>query len=444
MADITMPKMGFDMTEGTIARWLKQPGDQIKKGEEIAEIETDKVTIAIEAFASGTLGEIVVQEGQTAPVGSPIARLQSADAGAAAAAPQATAPAPTADAGDAAAAPQATAPAPAAEQQRAAEPANDGAQEVKASPLAKRMAEEAGVDLRQISGSGPGGRIVRDDVQGYLTGQGQPAAAPTAQPAPPAPQPTAPAPQPAAAPQPTAATPQPATQPATGTVVPLSNMRRTISRRMVQSWQQTPHFFVSNAVDMGAALALRKQINAELPKESQISVNDIIVKACATTLLAFPNINASYTEAGIEHHPQVNISVAVALDDGLIAPVIANCQDRSLGAIARESKRLVGLARTGKLAAENVQGGTFTVSNLGMYGVTEFIAIITSPQAAVLAIGGIQRVPVFKDDSDEVVAKQLMQITISADHRVTDGAEAARFISEVKRLLEAPMQLLVG
>jgi len=470
MPDITMPKMGFDMTEGTIARWLKQPGDQIKKGEEIAEIETDKVTIAIESFASGTLGEIVVQEGQTAPVGSPIARLQSSDGDAAAAPPptaQATEKEPAADA-DAAAAPpptaqateqgptadadagetaQVVAQAPTADQQRAAEPAKGDTQDIKASPLAKRMAEESGVDLRQISGSGPGGRIVRDDVQSYLAGQSQPAA-PTPQPVAPA----APTPQPAAPASTggsrTAPTPQPAAPtappPAAGTVVPLSNMRRTISRRMVQSWQQTPHFFVSNAVDMSAALALRKQINAELPKESQISVNDIIVKACATTLLAFPNINASYTEAGIEHHPQVNISVAVALDDGLIAPVIANCQDRSLGAIARESKRLVGLARAGKLAAENVQGGTFTVSNLGMYGVTEFIAIITSPQAAVLAVGGIQRVPVFKDDSDEVVAKQLMKITISADHRVTDGAEAARFIGEVKRLLEAPMQLLVG
>jgi pyruvate dehydrogenase E2 component (dihydrolipoamide acetyltransferase) len=465
MADITMPKMGFDMTEGTIARWLKQPGDQNKKGEEIAEIETDKVTIAIEAFASGTLGEIVVQEGQTAPVGSPIARLHSADDGVAAApqataqptaqpttaakdasaAPQPTAQATAADGGDAAVAPQAVVQAPAADQQRVVESGNG--HEVKASPLAKRMAEESGVDLRQISGSGPGGRIVRDDVQSYLAGQGQPTAAAAQPAAQPAPQPVAAASQPVAqpttsVPQPTAAPAAPAA-PATDTVVPLSNMRRTISRRMVQSWQ-TPHFFVSNAVDMGAALALRKQINADLPKESQISVNDIIVKACATALLAFPNINASYTEAGIERHSQVNISVAVALDDGLIAPVIANCQDRSLGAIARESKRLVGLARAGKLTAENVQGGTFTVSNLGMYGVTDFIAIITAPQAAVLAIGGVQRVPVFKDDSDEIVAKQLMNITISADHRVTDGAEAARFISEVRRLLEAPMQLLVG
>ena len=221
-------------------------------------------------------------------------------------------------------------------------------------------------------------------------------------------------------------------------------MRRTIGRRMVQSWQQTPHFFVTTDVDMGAALELRKQINEGQPKEGKISVNDMIVKACAVALLSFPNINASFTDAGIELHPQVNISVAVALDEGLIAPVIANCQDRSLGSISRETKRLVGLAHEGKLGAENVQGGTFTVSNLGMFGVSDFIAIITPPQAAVLAVGGVQRVPIFKDDSDEVVAKQIMKITISADHRVTDGAEAARFVGEVKRLLESPMLLLVG
>jgi pyruvate dehydrogenase E2 component (dihydrolipoamide acetyltransferase) len=221
-------------------------------------------------------------------------------------------------------------------------------------------------------------------------------------------------------------------------------MRKTISRRMLQSWQQFPHIFVSIEVDMGAALALRAQANAGRPREDQISVNDMVVKACAVALLAFPNLNASYSDDGIILHPTVNIAIAVALESGLMAPVVANCQDRSLGSIARETKRIVALAREGKITPDLLQGGTFTVSNLGMYGIPEFTSIITPPQAASLAVGAIRRTPAFKDDSDEVVAKHLMMLTLSADHRVTDGAEVARFLNDVKRLLEQPLALLVG
>jgi pyruvate dehydrogenase E2 component (dihydrolipoamide acetyltransferase) len=469
MPDITMPKMGFDMQEGTIVRWLKKPGDAVRRGEPIAEIETDKVTIEIEAFESGTLTEIVVQEGQSAPVNAVIARLDGGN-GSQAPVPVAAAPAvpPPAEVSPPPA-PLPEAPAPLAEP-----PADIG--DIRASPLARRLAREYGIDLRQVRGSGPAGRIVKEDIEAYLSARGgapaptpvsAPPPAPAAVSAPPpapaavsAPPPapaavSAPPPAPAAvsAPPPAPAAvsappPAPAAvsvaQPTAGAVVPLSNMRKTISRRMIQSWQQFPHIFVSIEVDMGAALALRAQANAGRPREDQISVNDMVVKACAVALLAFPNLNASYSDEGIILHPTVNIAIAVALESGLMAPVVANCQDRSLGSIARETKRIVALAREGKITPDLLQGGTFTVSNLGMYGIPEFTSIITPPQAASLAVGAIRRTPAFKDDSDEVVAKHLMMLTLSADHRVTDGAEVARFLNDVKRLLEQPLALLVG
>jgi pyruvate dehydrogenase E2 component (dihydrolipoamide acetyltransferase) len=469
MPDITMPKMGFDMQEGTIVRWLKKPGDEVRRGEPIAEIETDKVTIEIEAFESGTLTEIVVQEGQSAPVNAVIARLDGGN-GSQAPVPVAAAPAvpPPAEV------PPPPAPLPETPAPPAEPPADSG--DIRASPLARRLAREYGIDLRQVRGSGPAGRIVKEDIEAYLSARGgapaptpvsAPPPAPAAVSAPPpapaavsAPPPapaavSAPPPAPAAvsAPPPAPAAvsappPAPAAvsvaQPTAGAVVPLSNMRKTISRRMIQSWQQFPHIFVSIEVDMGAALALRAQANAGRPREDQISVNDMVVKACAVALLAFPNLNASYSDEGIILHPTVNIAIAVALESGLMAPVVANCQDRSLGSIARETKRIVALAREGKITPDLLQGGTFTVSNLGMYGIPEFTSIITPPQAASLAVGAIRRTPAFKDDSDEVVAKHLMMLTLSADHRVTDGAEVARFLNDVKRLLEQPLALLVG
>jgi pyruvate dehydrogenase E2 component (dihydrolipoamide acetyltransferase) len=469
MPDITMPKMGFDMQEGTIVRWLKKPGDAVRRGEPIAEIETDKVTIEIEAFESGTLTEIVVQEGQSAPVNAVIARLDGGN-GSQAPVPVAAAPAvpPPAEVSPPPA-PLPETPAPLAEP-----PADIG--DIRASPLARRLAREYGIDLRQVRGSGPAGRIVKEDIEAYLSARGgapaptpvsAPPPAPAAVSAPPpapaavsAPPPapaavSAPPPAPAAvsAPPPAPAAvsappPAPAAvsvaQPTAGAVVPLSNMRKTISRRMLQSWQQFPHIFVSIEVDMGAALALRAQANAGRAREDQVSVNDMVVKACAVALLAFPNLNASYSDEGIILHPTVNIAIAVALESGLMAPVVANCQDRSLGSIARETKRVIALAREGKITPDLLQSGTFTVSNLGMYGIPEFTSIITPPQAASLAVGAIRRTPAFKDDSDEVVAKHLMMLTLSADHRVTDGAEVARFLNELKRLLEQPLALLIG
>ena len=411
MADITMPKMGFDMTEGLIVRWLKKVGDHVNKGEAIAEIETDKVTIEIETFVAGTISEIVAEAGSRTQVGGVIAR--TGEAGATVASKPAAAPVAVAVATPA---PVAVAAAP-----RAAV-ASTSSTGLKASPIAKRMASEHGLNLGDIQGTGPSGRIVRDDVAAAIAGNPTPVARPAAA-------------APVVAPPPAAA--------AGATVVPLTSMRRTITRRLTQSWQSAPHFYVSMDIDMGATLELRKQINAPLAKDQQVSINDIIVKACGVALAQFPYLNASYVEEGIQLNPNVNVSIAVAIDSGLVAPVITNTDSRSLGGVAREAKRLIALARDGKLGAENLSGGTFTVSNLGMYGVTTFDAIITPPQCAILAVGAVRRTPVFKGDSNEVVAANICSITLSADHRITDGAEAARFVAEIKRLIENPLLMLV-
>jgi pyruvate dehydrogenase E2 component (dihydrolipoamide acetyltransferase) len=420
MAEITMPKMGFDMTEGTIVRWLKKVGDFVNKGEAVAEIETDKVTIEIESFVSGTLSEILSPAGSRTAVGGVIART-SDGAGAPVAAPVAAVAAPVAPVAPVAAVAPAAAPVAAV-----------AAGDVKASPIAKRMAREHGLDLGTIHGSGPHGRIVRDDVSAAMAGRPAGVAAPVAPAAPVA----------AVAPAATVAPALPSAA-AGSTVVPLSNMRRTITRRLTQSWQTAPHFYITMDVNMDAALTLRKQVNAPLSKEQQISINDMIVKACGVALVAYPNLNASFVEEGIQLNPNINVSIAVALDSGLMAPVVTNADSRSLGGVSRESKRLIGLARDGKLGAENLQGGTFTVSNLGMYGVTEFDAIITPPQCAILAVGAVRRIPVFKGDSNDVVAANICSITISADHRITDGAEGAKFVGEIKRLLENPLSMLI-
>jgi len=295
------------------------------------------------------------------------------------------------------------------------------------------MAKEHGLDIATIAGSGPHGRVVRDDVAAAIAGRPESPVAPVAPAAPVAP--VAPVVAPVAAPLPAAAP--------GATIVPLSNMRRTITRRLTQSKQTIPHFYVTMDIDMGEVLKLRKQINAPLAKEEQVSINDMIVKACGVALRRFPNLNASFVEEGIQINPHVNVSIAVAVDSGLVAPVITDTDARTLGSVAREAKRLIGLARDGKLGAENLQGGTFTVSNLGMYGVTSFDAIITPPQCAILAVGAVRRVPVFKGDSDEVVAANICSITLSADHRITDGAEAAQFVADIKKLLENPLTMLI-
>ncbi len=486
--DVLMPKMGYDMTEGRILRWLKQEGEQVERGQALAEIETDKASIEIEAFASGTLGGIVGKEGDTIPVGQKIAVIlgegetaESApaappptEAKVATAAPasteaKATAPPPTEARATAADAKPADDPDTAAAREdmesmveggpsqaenvilnagqrtiagalatAALSVANGAEGRVKASPLARRIAQEHDIDLGQVPGSGPGGRIVREDVDAFL--RRPQAAAPASQ--------ATPAPAPAAAPTPPAlvaaampAAPAPAAG-ANDRQVPLSRMRQTIARRMTESKTTIPHFYVSAEVDMTEALAWRKRLNEAAQAEGyKITVNDMILKACGLALTKFPNVNASFGGDHMIMHDEVNISVAVALKDGLIAPVVRGVDTKSLGAVARSSSDLVARARDGKLSPDEYAGGTFTVSNLGPFGIETFIAIITAPQAAALAVGSSTQKAVVVNG--EIVIRDRMNITISADHRVTDGAEAAQFVAEVRRLLEHPLALLM-
>jgi pyruvate dehydrogenase E2 component (dihydrolipoamide acetyltransferase) len=440
MPTVIMPKMGDAMEEGTLLRWLKQVGDEVEAGEPIAEIETDKVSLEIEAAESGVLSQILAPEGATVPIGTAIATIgeevEAAPQPAAAARAEAAAPAVAAPAavngrhGEAPVTVAASAAATDGAGVAAAvpTPAHVPGERLRASPLVKRLAAEHGIDLSTVTGTGPGGRIVRDDIANLLTG------APAAKPAPPA---AEPAPAPGRAPQPSAAgRPQ-------GAVKELSRIRRTTGKRMAESKQTAPHFYVTVDVDMAPAVAFRERVNAEATDgATKISFNDLIVKAAALALRDFPNLNSAYRNDALVEYPSIDVNIAVAIEGGLIAPFIPDADQKSLGAIARLAKDLIGRAREGGLKPEEFEGGTFTVSNLGMFDVDEFIAVINPPQAAILAVGSIRPTPVVVDGAVEV--GQRMKLTLSADHRVTDGAEVARFLGEVKRLLEHPMQMLVG
>jgi len=432
MGYILMPQMGFDMQEGKLVRWLKKVGDRVERNEPVAEIETDKAVMEIEAYEAGTITRLLVEEGQEVPVGTPIAELDGGDGEAAAApaqveaageVPPAAGPAVTAE--PSAAEEPESRPAAAAPAEEPADAEADGGR-IKASPIARRLARELGVDLSRIRGSGPGGRIVKADVE----------AAAAARPA--APVPVAPAP--AAVPAAAAAAPAVAAAPG-GAPVPLSRMRQVIAARMTESKQQAPHFYVSMSVDMGEALAFRKQFNETVGEDRRVSINDLVVKACALALKAYPNLNASFEGDAIRLYDRADIAIAVALEGGLITPVIRGCDEKFLGDIGAEARELAAAARAGRLRPDQYQGGTFTVSNLGMYGVEDFVAIINPPQAAILAVGAVTDTPVARDGA--VVIRPMMRITLSADHRVTDGAEAAQFLREVKAILEQPLRLLM-
>jgi pyruvate dehydrogenase E2 component (dihydrolipoamide acetyltransferase) len=458
MPTVIMPKMGDAMEEGTLLRWLKQVGDEVNAGDPLAEIETDKVSLEIEAAESGVLTRTFVEEGATVPIGTPIAAIgedgevaadgpaaePAAEAAAGPAAEPVPAPAAAAVEGKSAPAPAAASganglaaavPTPAVSATQAAPSA--AGERLRASPLVKRLAAEHGIDLARVSGTGPGGRIVRDDIAALLTGApAAPAAAPAAEPVVPAPVP-APAPTPAAIP--TALRYDLPARPA-GTPHEQSKIRRTTGRRMAESMRTAPHFYVTAEVDMAAAAALREQINAQAADDqSKVTFNDLVVKATALALREFPNLNASLENDLLTEHPNIDINVAVAIEDGLIAPFIPDADQKGLITIARMAKDLIGRARKGGLLPDEYQGGTFTVSNLGMYDVEEFIAIINPPQAAILAIASIKDVPVVQDG--EIVPGKRMNITLSADHRVTDGAEVARFLQVVKRYLENPLTI---
>jgi len=415
---VTMPKMGFDMVEGKLLRWLKKVGDPVRAGEPLAEIETEKVNIEFEAPASGVLKAVLIEEGTTVPVGTPIAIIGAPDepvevpGKTPAQAPTPTpAPAP---------APAVPTPAPAPAPSPAATPTPMPEGRVKASPLARRLAREAGIDLREIPGTGPGGRVVKRDIDRYLQAR-------------------APAPTPAVAPAPAVApTPPPPPPP---TAIPVSPLRQAIARRMTASKQTVPHFYVTVEVDMDEAMAWRARINEALGERGRVSVNDMVVKAAALALREFPALRSSYQEGGIVRHEAIHIGIAVALEEGLITVVLRDADKKPLAQIARESKELVERARSGKVRPEDIEGSVFTVSNLGMYEVEHFIAIINPPEAAIMAVGSVREVPVVKNG--QLAVGRRMKVTVSADHRVTDGAEVARFLQAFRRYLENPLLLLI-
>jgi len=419
--NILMPALSPTMTEGNLARWLKQEGERIKAGDVIAEIETDKATMEVEAVDEGILGRILVPAGtQGVKVNDVIAVLVEAGeavpaAGAApkAAAAPAAAPAPVT-------APVAAAPAPVA--------APASGDRVFASPLARRMAAQAGVDISKIAGSGPNGRIVKADVDAALS--------------------RGPAPVVAAAPAPLVAAPRPAAPvaiTAPHTAVPNSSVRKVIARRLAESKATIPHFYVSTDVEIDALLKIRADLNARSPKDGpgayKLSVNDLVIKATAVTLRRFPNVNAMWTEDAILQLHDVDISVAVSIPDGLITPIVKNADIKGLAAISNEMKDLAARAKSGKLKPEEFQGGGFSISNMGMYGVRDFAAIINPPQAGILAVSAGEQRPVVKNGALAIAT--VMTLTLSVDHRVIDGALAAEFLQALKRNIEDPLSLML-
>jgi pyruvate dehydrogenase E2 component (dihydrolipoamide acetyltransferase) len=490
---VVMPKLSEAMETGKIIKWIKKEGDAVKGGDILAEVETDKADVEMEAFGSGVLRKILVPDGDRAPVGTLIAVIADASediasvvAGAAGGAPAAAAAAPaTPAAAPAPAAPAAaaqpsptpsaaatsrpgagaagapaaastavgTSPRPAAvppqprsedhaetrraaapgqsapralEPVAAAAPAGGGTPEpsaqgtaaggrVKASPLARKVAAQSGVDLKLVQGTGPGGRIVRKDVEGALTA-GTPSAA-------------APAMRPVAV-----------TEGAEFEDRPLSQMRAIIAKRMPLSKAPVPHFYVTGEVAMDRAWELREELNG-LDGQPKISLNDLVIRACAVALLAHPGVNASFQGESIRVFHRAHIGIAVALEEGLITPVLRDCHAKSLSQIAVEARDLAERARGRKLRAQELSGATFSISNLGMFDVTEFSAIINPPEGAILAVGSVRKVPVV-DDAGLGVGRRMM-LTLSCDHRVMDGAMGARFLQDVKRYLEEPLRLLV-
>lgn len=405
--EIVMPRMSDTMEKGTIVRWLKQEGQEVRKGEPLAEIETDKATMQLESYASGILQRILLPEGQSAPIGTPIAVIGAAGEAPSAAAPAAGAPVERVSAPVRAGAP----PAPGAAPTAAAVPATreEVPGRVLASPIARRLAEELNIDLRTVTGTGPGGRITREDVETVARARRG---------APP--------------PVPAEATARPIER-------PLTRMQETIARRMVQSKTTVPHFYVTTEVDMGEASRLREQLNQAWP-DSHISFSDLIVKATALALRAHPIVNASWHEDQIEYHEDVNIGYAVSVDQGLLVPVLHQVDQTDLRTISKQLKELVERTRAAKSMPGDFEGGTFTISNLGQYPVEDFLAIVNPPESGILAVARIQKKPVVRDDS--VVISPVVHLSLSGDHRVFYGAAAAEFLGTLKDLLERPLSLL--
>ncbi len=417
---ITMPKLGFDMQEGTLVRWVRNEGESINKGDVLAEIETDKATVEVESSASGVVRKLLADQGSVVPIGTAIAIVGNKDekievpekaSPKPAAAPQKPAPATQA-------APTAAAVAPMPSPLGAAPlPAGPG-EEVRASPLARKMAKDGRVDLGHVRGSGPGGRIVRKDIEAAMAGG---AGAPVAEWGP------------------AAFTAVQAVQ--QDQTLGLSRLRQTIARRMTEAKSSVPHFYVTHEYKMERLLDLREQANGLLPEDQKLSVNDFVIKATALNLREFPNLNASYGGATVLRHGAINIGVAVAVEGGLLTVVCKNADQKPIRQISTEVRAMADRARSGKVHPEDIEGSTFSISNLGMFEVENFAAIINPPEAGILAVGSARQVAVV--DKGEVAAGWRMKATIAVDHRVSDGAEAARFMQSLAKYIEEPLRLLV-
>ncbi|HEX7314648.1 MAG TPA: pyruvate dehydrogenase complex dihydrolipoamide acetyltransferase [Pyrinomonadaceae bacterium] len=456
---VVMPKLSPTMEEGQLSRWLKNEGDKVSFGEPIAEIDTDKATMEATATTSGVLRKIIVPAGETVPLGAVIAvvgepdedisgLLQEASSGSA----QAEKKEPVEekveaqpDKGDASGAPSApreaapepaeAQPEPRAQPAQQAQPAGGNGQRgdgrLIVSPIAARMAADAGINLNTLTGTGPGGRIVKRDIEEAMKGGGaaQPQAQPEAQPEQPEVK-QAPAQQPAVQPE--------------GGAAPyreenVTTMRATIARRLVQSLGPVPHIFLTTEVEMDKTAEMRKQLN-ELDPENKVSINDFVIKVAAVALMQHPAVNASFQEKTVRYYERADIGVAVALENGLITPVVRNASAKSVGQISREVKELAERARNRKLAPDEYTGATFSVSNLGMFGISEFTALINPPEACILAVGAMAPTPVVRDG--EVTVRQMMKVTLSCDHRIVDGATGAKFLQTLKKILENPLYLI--
>ncbi|WP_242915251.1 pyruvate dehydrogenase complex dihydrolipoamide acetyltransferase [Brevundimonas pishanensis] len=423
MTDILMPALSPTMEEGVLAKWHIKVGDVVSAGDVIAEIETDKATMEVEAVDEGEVLEILVAEGsEGVKVNTPIARLAGDDA----------APAPKkAEAAPAAEAPKEApkAEAPKAETKAAPAPVAPSGERIFASPLARRLAAMAGLDLKAIKGTGPHGRIVKRDVEAAQASGGATASAPAAAAAAPA------------AAKATTSLAQLGIPDGTYDLVPLDGMRKAIARRLVDSVNNVPHFPLFIDVELDALMEARAQLNKMLePRGIKVSVNDFVIKAAAMALKAVPEANASYTPEGIAMHHNADVSMAVAIDGGLITPIIRKAETKGLAQIATESKDLAKRARERKLKPEEFQGGTFSVSNLGMFGIKQFTSIINEPQGCIMSVGAGEQRPVVKDG--QLAVATVMTVTLTCDHRVVDGAVGARFLQAFKPLLENPLSML--
>jgi len=428
-SQVVMPKMSDTMEEGVVVKWLKREGDRVAAGDALAEIETDKAVLELEATSPGVLRTILAQEDSKVPVGQLIAVISAEDEDISPLVEEATPPAARPPSPvPSTPVPGGASPTPAAAHQQE----SMTQEQIDASPLARRMAEKAGIDVAHVQGTGPGARVVKRDIEAFLGAQ-HAAAASLPRVTPPTPSDVAPGFSEAATPADVGA--------AHYSTQELNMMRKTIARRMVLSKTTAPHFYMTSNVDMGHAIALRKSLNELTQEDAKISFNDMILKAVANALRQFPRLNVSYVDDMLRQHQRVHLSIAVALDDGLITPVLRDCDRMSLGEIARASRELTERARARRLKPEEYTGGTFSISNLGMYDVEDFSAIINPPEAAILAIGTIKEQPVLV--GGEVGVGHRMKITLSCDHRAVDGATAAQFLQIVKRLLEHPLTLML-